>query len=477
MSDSAREPLAGGGTGELRLPRLFITGTHRGVGVSTIVLGLIVALRRRGTGVGAAKIGISLAEPTHFRRVMGRLSYTMDPWLLSPEQLRESLGRLMAGTELAIFEGSRGLYDSEGRDSAFANEAEVAEWLGTPVVLVVDARGLDESIGALVHGYATFRKARVAGVIANRIRDAEHNALLESAVQELPGVRYLGGVAVGDPHQTGGTLAGLQIHNPSALTRNRVIGTGALIEAGVRLDELLELGSQASVLPLPTTLPPQVPKMCRLAVADDQAFHLNAQDNLDLIRRSGGELVAFSPIADRRIPADATALYLPGGYIHLYAADLAANGAMLEAIRQFAQNGGRIYAEGASLAYLSRRVVLFNGASHEMVGLLPGVASAVIDDSQPSVYTYVELTAQSDTLICERGTVMRGMRDNRWSLRLESAVRSQCTVHERLENSNVRLEDGYAPLPNVFISRANIHWGSACSLSTRFVEQSATARA
>jgi cobyrinic acid a,c-diamide synthase len=462
----------------IHIPRVIIAGTHRGVGVSTIVLGLVVCCRRQTVGVGTAKIGPSLAETTHHRRVMSRLAYTVEPWMQSKAQMRESLIRLSSGTELALFEGDGGLFDSFGPDTALQNTAQLARFLGAPVILVVDARGMKESIAAEVYGFCRYdENVRVAGVIANRVRDQEHNENLRAAVESLNGPEYLGGVAVGDPHQTGGTLVGLHLYNPSALTRNRVIGTGNLLQAAFDVERLRKIAETAPDLQTAKSAGSQFSRQAKIAVADDQAFHLTIQDNLDMIRRVGGELVAFSPIADRKIPSGASAIYLPGGYVQLYAADLSNNRAMLEALRNFVAAGGILYAESGAIAYLCKKTTLFNGSTFEMAGVFPASASAIIDDADIPQVIYEEAITLHNSIIGRAGMKIRGMRDNRWALRLESPIETHFRIRDRKQDegeaADIPIPDGFSPRSNVLISRVNLHWGSCPELAAAFVQSAA----
>ena len=455
----------------LKMPRLLISGARRGVGVSTIMLGLIVALRKQGVSVGAAKVGASFAEPTHFRRVLGRLAYSLDPWILDKSQLLASLARLSGGSELALFEGSSGLFDALHPEASAANEAAFAALVGAPIILVVEASGGYESVAASVSGFCNFSPSvHVAGIIANHIENDAHNARIKAAIEALNGPVYLGGVRIGDPHQTGGTLAGIHIHNPSALTRNRVVGTGQLIEDSINLEALQRCAEHARDIEVPLVQVDTAQRVVKIAVADDQAFHLTAQDNLDLLRRSGAELVAFSPIADKRLPTDIAGIYFPSGYVHLYANDLASNSAILNAVRQFGEDGGVIYAEGAALAFLARRIVQFNGNSANMVGLLPAVASVLTEDSLPAAYDFEEFYLVKDSVISPPGSRIRGLREGRWSFRFDSAVDFAAKVTMRGHSpSEVEADEGYLPAPNMFFSRANLHWGSNSAVANHFV--------
>ena len=461
---------------KISLPRVLIAGASRGVGVSTIVLGLIVAFRRRTVGVGTAKFGNSLAETTHHRRVMSRLSYTLDPWMLSQEQFLEGLYRLSGGTEMAVIEGEDGVFDLLEEDCTYPSQADFASSLGIPIVLVVDASGYGESIAAIVHGFSRYRNdIRISGVIANRVENPAHSERIRVAIQNLGGPRYLGGVALGDPHQTGGTLAGLHLYNPSALTRNRVIGTGNLVEGGVDLDALRDIARRTEPLSVDFETALTNNRLCKIAVADDQAFHLTIQDNLDLVRRMGGELVAFSPIADRKVPGGVAGIYLPGGYVHLYASDLSNNRAMLKSIRDFVSSGGVIYAEASALAYLSRRITLFNGSTFEMAGIIPAAATAIIDDAERPQVSYVQLYSRRESILGHSGMECRAIKDNRWTLRLEDTVEGAFESIERYESGDagVKILDGFMPTPNVFASRTNLHWGSCPDMARYFVKSAA----
>lgn len=460
---------------QIALPRLMFLGTNRGIGTSTILLGLLVCYKRQNFGVGTAKIGPSLAEPTHHRRVISRLSYTLDPWLLTEAQLRQSLIRLSGATQLALIEGNEAIFDYCGEESNFYSPAAMAQRSGTPIILLVDARGYQESIAAHVAGFMQRDPAvKISGVIANRVKDKSHNKRLRRAIESLDGPQYLGGVPAGDPQQMGGTLVGIQMYNPSALTRNRLLATGNLLAESVDRDALLEIAQNATPLNRDASVESSFNRLCKIAVADDQAFHLTVQDNLDLIRRVGAELVAFSPIADRRLPTGVQGLYLPGGYPQLYAADLSNNRPMLQAIRDFVAAGGVLYAEAGAAAYLCKKMTLYNGSSFEMVGVLSGVATAMIDDAESPTVTYEEVSLTRECILGPPGGTLRGFRDNRWSIRFESAVDYCFDVRDRPQedkSESLHFTEGISPRENILITKLNLHWASAPVIARQFVER------
>jgi cobyrinic acid a,c-diamide synthase len=464
-------------TTTISMPRLMIVGTGKGVGTSTITLGLLVALKRAGVSVALSKIGNSLVDATHQRRIAGRLAHTLDLWMLSSSQLLSSLARLSVGAELIIVEGEQGLFDAHASDFSFAREADFAAQFNIPVILVIDARGYAESISALVSGFSKFSPClNIAGVIANWVQNDEHNNRLKAAIESQNGPKYLGGVRIGDSLLFAQSGSNNTEENLSLLTRNRVIAVGDLVNASVDLTTIRALAENTQRLEVESSALSGLPRECRVAVADDAAFHLTVQDNLDLIRRAGAEIVAFSLLADNRIPIHSGALYLPSGYLQLYATDLHANEAMKNAVFEFAKSGGAIYAEGDSLAYLCKNIVTKDGDVFPMVGLIPGTANAVQVDARGAHSEYCEVTAFEETIFARIGDKFRGFREARWLIRLESKIMNCFKVRNRamLLSANRKTEppaiEGLSPLPHVIATALQIHWASNQKMARMFVE-------
>lgn len=73
--------------------------------------------------------------------------------------------------DVAVVEGVMGLFDGRDGVSETGSTAEMAKWLGAPVVLVLDCWALSRSAAAMVHGYSTFdAELNVAGVVFNKAR-------------------------------------------------------------------------------------------------------------------------------------------------------------------------------------------------------------------------------------------------------------------------------------------------------------------
>lgn len=465
-------------TGPVRVtvPRLVVAGTGAEIGTSAIVLGLLFTLKKRGFHVAASKIGPSLIEPSHHRRITGRLSHSLDPWMLTRDELLVSFACAGSGAELLIIEAEKGLFDRRGDGFAFIRDADVAEALSAPVVLVVDGRDYQESVAALVQGFVQFdRNVDIAAVIANRVVDQQHNQRIKEAIESLNGPTYLGGIVQGFkdiPESRGIDVGG---ENESLLTGNQLLKLGNLIESHLDVGKTVEIAYKARMVDVPGQIPDERVKTCRVGVADDPAFHLTIQDNLDLLRRSGAELTAFSTLADHSLPEDIQGIYLPGGYPYLYLDDLQANTSMLNAIRLFVQDGGVVYAEGDAQSYLCDRIVLPDGTSFDMVGAVPVTAVSCYDQSSSPTRAYVEMVATENTILSRYSSSFKGIRDNRWMLRQEEDLLTAFRVREytfdgkRGSDEALVSMEGILPVPNTLTSRSQIHWGSALRVAESFV--------
>lgn len=463
---------------EIAVPRVLLASTHAGSGLSTVTCGLLVALKKKGVSVAMGKIGPSLIDVTYHRRISGRLANSLDFWMLSRKDIHNSLGRLCGGAELVLIEGEKALFDYYGEDFCYRNLAEFAMDTKTPIILVMDGAGYRESLGAVVDGFNSFAAdAKLAGVIVNRVADKEQGEILKRSVEVLGGVRFIGYLPLGNPALMSASEA--QRENPSILTRSLVMAVGELAEDNVDLGILRELAATAGSIQVTAATIHGKTKNCKIAVADDAAFHLAFQDNIDLIRREGAEIISFSPIGDTKLPAGISGIYLPGGYVHLYANDLSSNQSLLKEIRSFGKAGGVVFAEGDAVAYLMESIILPSGGVYEGVGLIRGTATRVIEESA-SGFAYCDVESQATTVIGETGQRFRGIRNFQWLIRTRDEMPGSFKLRDRnLLLSTKRAEDfstieGLSPSPNILATAVRAHWGSNPKLSEIFVQRAAS---
>ncbi|HEV2676507.1 MAG TPA: cobyrinate a,c-diamide synthase [Aliidongia sp.] len=346
---------------------LIIAAPSSGAGKTTVTLGLLRALRRRGVAVASAKVGPDYIDPAFHAAASGRPCRNLDPWAMRPETLRHQLGRAADGAELLIIEGVMGLFD--GAADGGGSTADLAALLGIPVLLVLDVRGQTVSAAAVAKGFASFRDdVAVVGVVLNRVGSPRHAALICPAFDGI-GLPVLGalartdGIAVPSRH-LGLVQAGEQVDLEAFLD-----GAADAIEAAVDLDRL-----QDCARPILRTEAPSVaipPLGGQIAVARDTAFAFAYPHVLDGWRAAGADLSFFSPLDDQAPADQADAVYLSGGYPELHAGRLAAAGNFRRGMLAAAARGATIYGECGGYMVLGDGLVDGAAMRHAMLGLLP----------------------------------------------------------------------------------------------------------
>ncbi|MDE3070636.1 MAG: cobyrinate a,c-diamide synthase, partial [Acidobacteriota bacterium] len=256
---------------------VLIAGTHSGAGKTTVTLGLLAALVRRGLAVAPFKVGPDFIDPLHHTRASGRPARNLDGWMLDGATNRACFARASADADVAVIEGVMGLFDGSEGGSDRGSSAEMAKLLGLPVVLVVDAGAMARSAAALIHGFASFDpELRLAGVVLNRVAGEAHAATIREAVAGdvpiLGAIPYEASLVVPERH--------LGLRLPHETGREHLDRLAALIESHLDVDRILQAGSIARPAP-PATIA-RARSSVRVGVAEDDAFCFYYAENLEL---------------------------------------------------------------------------------------------------------------------------------------------------------------------------------------------------
>ncbi|MFY0691258.1 MAG: cobyrinate a,c-diamide synthase [Paracoccaceae bacterium] len=342
---------------------LMIAAPASGSGKTTVTLGLLRAMSRRGP-IRGAKSGPDYIDPRFHEAACGLPCPNLDGWAMTAARIAdlaqgptESAGPLIVEAAMGLFDGA----PPDGKGSA----AELAKLLDLPVVLVVDCAKTAQSIAALVTGFTTFDpEIRIAGLILNKLGSPRHERIVKQALNRTDLPPVLGAI----PRR--GDLA-----HPS-----RHLG---LVQAGERADldafldraadiigdcvdlDRLEFSPIAKAAAAPRLAPPAQ----RMAIANDQAFAFAYPHILEDWRAAGAEISFFSPLADDAVP-EADFIFLPGGYPELHAGRLAGNTSFLKSLRNASQDTD-IYGECGGYMILGEGLTDAEGTRHQMLGLLP----------------------------------------------------------------------------------------------------------
>ncbi len=433
---------------------LCIAGTHSGVGKTTLTLGLMAALKRRGLAVQPFKCGPDYIDAGHHAKACGCVSRNLDSWMMGEDGVRHSYARAVQCADIAVVEGVMGLFDGASATSAAGSTAHIAELLELPVILVINARGMARSIAAMAQGYARFMPSlRFAGIIANNVASQRHARILHDALQAADAPPLLGTF----PHEERWKMPerhlGLISPTEQETKEEWFDDLGRGVEEHVDIDRLLT--ATGGPRPLKPSPPSARRFTIRLAVARDAAFHFYYEDNLDLLRDMGAELVEFSPLNDAALPVGVDGIYIGGGFPEMFASQLAANAPMRKAIAGFAASGKSIFAECGGFMYLCRSLTDAEGKSWQMCGAFDAETKM---HSRRVRLGYVQAATVADGLFGPAGTDLRG-HEFHWSSLVENEEQWPPVFEVRGADEQNRRTTGLRQ-GNVWASYIHVHFAS-----------------
>lgn len=384
-------------------PRVLFAAPASGSGKTTIVCGILRALKNCGKAVSAFKCGPDYIDPLFHERVVGVRSGTLDLFFSDEAQLRRLYAQNADGSDCAVIEGVMGYYDGLSAASDEASTYAVAKALSAPVVLIVDSRGQSLSALATLKGFLNFRPdSGVKGVIFNRMSEHVYRAL-QPEVEAL-GVVPLGFVPKSDALMLESRHLGLVTPNEVKDLSEKLDALAALLIDTLDFDALLRIMQSAPELMAPE--PPAVPDMPKtvIAVASDAALCFLYRDNLALLRRYNAEIRFFSPLRDAALPAGTQGLILPGGYPELFARQLSENAAMRAAIKAAIDAGMPCLAECGGFLYLNDTLSDMDGNSYPMCG---AIRADAFRTQTLSRFGYITLSATADSAFFQTGETIR----------------------------------------------------------------------
>ena len=389
----------------MNLPKgLLISAPNSGAGKTTVMLGLLRALRDRGLQVQPFKSGPDYIDPAFHYAAAGRPSYNLDSWSMS-ETLMDAIIGKADGADIILAEGSMGLFDGVAKAGAFGHgsSAETAHHFQWPVVLVLDVGGQAQSAAATALGFKSYlENLPFAGVILNRVASPRHERLTRLGMEKA-GITVLGALPRrGDlalPERHLGLIQAVEHPDLDAA----IADYATFLADNVDLDRLLEL-AQSTPKDYATSLPLPPPPGQKIALARDEAFSFTYPHLLSHWQDSGAELCFFSPLANQIPDKNADVIWLPGGYPELHAGPLAAATNCFAAIRKHAEQKA-VHGECGGYMTLGECLIDKDGVSHQMLGLLGLVTSY---ERRKFHLGYRAATTITDTSLFKVDTTWRG---------------------------------------------------------------------
>lgn len=347
---------------------LMIAAPRSGSGKTTVTLGLLAALRRRGLAVRAAKSGPDYIDPAFHAAATGLPGLNLDSWAMPPDLLGALTADAARDGELLVVEGAMGLFDGvqapPGRSGA---GADVAARLGLPVLLVLDVSGQSQTAAAVARGFMMHDPAvRIGGLVLNRIGSARHEKLIREAMAPL-GLPVVGAIPRTDALTLPERHLGLVQADEHGDLAARLAALADMAEAHLDLDAILALAQETATPDAPARHLP--PPGARIALARDAAFSFVYAHLLAAWRAAGAEILPFSPLQDEAPDESCDACWLPGGYPELHAGRLAAAARFRHGMVRFAQTRP-VHGECGGYMALGASLTDATGTAHPMLGLL-----------------------------------------------------------------------------------------------------------
>ena len=367
----------------MKIPRILLAAGASGSGKTLITCGLLQALVNRGLKVASFKCGPDYIDPMFHSRVIGTRSRNLDTFFTDGDRTRYLLAKNASDCEIAVMEGVMGYYDGVGGITSRASAYDLASTTDTPVILIVNSRGMSVSLAAYVKGFLEYKKdSHICGVIFNQMSPMLYPRMKKLLEEELS-VKVLGYVPKVEDCVIESRHLGLVLPEEIPELKSRLQKLSEVLEKTLDIDGILELAGEAPELAAPetemliqkdTAFGYRTEEKVRIGVADDEAFCFFYADNLNLLEQMGAELVRFSPIHDRELPEDLDGLLLSGGYPELNGEALEENQEMCTRIREVILDGMPCLAECGGFMYLHQEMEDMEGKQRRVCGVIPGRA-------------------------------------------------------------------------------------------------------
>jgi cobyrinic acid a,c-diamide synthase len=343
---------------------VFLSAPASGQGKTTVTAALARLLTRHGKTVRIFKTGPDYLDPQVLEQASGQPVQQLDMWMAGEDWCQHQFYQAATVADIILVEGAMGLFDGT------PSSADLAARFQIPVALIMDVKGMAQTVGALATGLANYRDdCRVIGLVANNCASERHRSLIEESLPEsLPLITTLArSEQIALPERHLGLVQASEVRDE--LETRFEAAADSLDEKRVLawVDQLTEVAFQpAEIARVEQSLNGKT-----IAIAKDEAFSFIYDSNLQLLSDMGATLKFFSPLHDQQLP-EADALWLPGGYPELHAQALAQNQAMLQQIRHFHQHKKPMLAECGGFLYCLQSLTDLQDQTYPMLGLLTG---------------------------------------------------------------------------------------------------------
>jgi len=377
------------------MSRVFISAARKSSGKTSITIGLCAALRARGLAVQPFKKGPDYIDPHWLAKAAGRNCYNLDFYTMEHDEIAELFNQYSTEADISVIEGNKGLYDGLDLEGSNSNAA-LAKLLDTPVVLVLDARGMTRGIAPLILGYQAFDKdINIQGVILNNLGGYRHEDKLRKVIEHYTDLDVVGAVHHNPELDIEERHLGLVPSHEDAACQIKINALRHAIENQIDLDALLKIAGESAPAHHATAAHDTVCDNAdvNIGIVENAAFGFYYPDDLAAFERAGARLIRIDNMADTALPR-LDGLFIGGGFPETHMSALENNANFRQQLAHEIEHGLPVYAECGGLMYLARSIE-WNREKHEMVGVIP---ADIIMESKPQGRGYVQLRETAEGL-------------------------------------------------------------------------------
>lgn len=378
----------------MKIKRVMIAAPKSSSGKTVVTCALLKALKDMGRNVVSYKCGPDYIDPMFHEKIINVPAENLDTFFTDEETTMKLFQNSAKGADFAILEGVMGLYDGLGGIREEGSSYHLAKVTKTPIVLVVDSKGMGRSVISLIAGFLDYDdKHLIKGVILNRISKGYYEILKPLIEKELQ-IKVIGFLPENDklhiesrhlglvlPNETSGMADSANFQNSIS---EKLHAASKLFTLNVSIEEIEKIAEDVENIEEAgycentefcevgnTSELSNIDNRPIIAVAKDEAFCFYYKDNIRLLEKFGAKISYFSPLRDKELPQGCHALLIGGGYPELYAGKLSANTKMLAAVKCAAENKMPIVAECGGFMYLHSCLKDKDGICYNMAGVVP----------------------------------------------------------------------------------------------------------
>ncbi|MDE6662935.1 MAG: cobyrinate a,c-diamide synthase [Lachnospiraceae bacterium] len=361
----------------MNIKRVMIAAPKSGSGKTTVTCALLKTLKNIECNVVSYKCGPDYIDPMFHEKAIGVPSKNLDTFFTGKTKTRELFLNSAVKKDFAVLEGVMGLYDGLGGVREEGSSYHLAKVTKTPILFVIDAKGMGRSVISLIAGFLAYDKEHlIQGIILNRISKGYYD-IIKPFIEEELNIQVIGFLPEREELHIESRHLGLIMPDELDGIKEKLQTVSDLFSETVSIESIMEIANRAEELEgsetgdeLKTEIKVAVNRPV-IAIARDEAFCFYYEDNIRTLEKYGAEIKYFSPLRDEKLPDVCHALLLGGGYPELYAERLSENIKMRIAVKNAVENGMPVVAECGGFMYLHSSMTDKKGHSYDMAGVIP----------------------------------------------------------------------------------------------------------